>query len=153
MGGGQSVPSLQDWVAQAQKQALSKSMAQVPKPTVTNIPKDYVSVVLYAYGNPKGVIEYLKDIQTRYFSEGCKFRWSWSEERPDTALKPLLAVTPPVTNANDANDAYKRVVEAVQKEPEKYKSIVEDMRIRYFDPRFGCPNATTKQQDFRPVFR
>lgn len=153
MGGGQSVPSLQDWVAQTQRQALTKSMAQVPKPTITNIPGDYASVVLYAYGNPKGVVEFLKDIQRRYFLETCKFRWSWSEERPETSLKALLSVTPAAKSAQEANDAYKRVVEAIQKDPAKYKSILEDMNTRYFDPRFGCPQASVKQQDFTPVFR
>ena len=148
MGNAQSVKDLPTFQQYAKQRSL-----QVAEPSTETVLQDYFRCVGYAYANPKQSSLYLNDIKKRFFHAECVFRWSWSEERPETSISKTLSYIRTPDSADDANNAYKSVVQALLKKPQVYAQILDDMRIRYFDPNFSCNYATPQNQDFTPVFR
>lgn len=156
MGQGASTFSapLQRWFQMQQ----AKRPIPPPEPTADDIINKYLAVVKYAYNNPKNATIYLDDIQGRFFNKSCKFRWSWSEERPTTALSARLTTTEEAPNAGMATEYYRQVVEAISAKPERYENILNDIKIRYFDPSAVCngrgiTSAADYRKDLGPVFR
>lgn len=137
---------------------LSKIQQRGGVPRSDSIENEYVSVILYAYQKPKESSDFLNDIQKRFFTSQCKFRWSWSEERPQSEFSSLLSISRAASSASAANEAYKKVVEGISKNPQRYSSILNDLRIRYFDPQFNCSfrivnSPNEYMNDFVHVFR
>jgi len=154
MGQGSSTALSDVYAWIAAQQALNP-----PPPTPTqSLNKTYMSVVKYAYANPTKSEDYLSDIQSRFFNKECHFRWSWSEERPKTDISNLLSTVEMPATPGDAVEAYRKVVEAFVYNFDNCTDVLNDMKIRYFDPRFQCAfrnpaSPQDYQKDLDPVFR
>lgn len=154
MGAGASafLPQLNTWIT---KQRLANP---VPQPSYDAVVSNYLGVVNYAYANPQTAAIYLSDLQSRFFMTNCSFRWTWSEERPTTSLSTLLLTTPLSENAGAATESYRIVVEAIANNPEQYKAVLDDIKIRYFNPAYICnARSISSSSDYGmnlgPVFR
>jgi len=154
MGAGASsfLPDLNQWVT-AQRIANP-----VPPPSVDDIKRNYIAVVKYAYSKPAESVIYLGDIQARFFNKSCEFRWTWSEDRPQSPLNGLMSIVETPSSAGEAVESYRIVVEAIAKDPDTYKDILDDIKVRYFSTSAVCnPRNISKPADyglnFDPVFR
>lgn len=146
------LPQLNQWVDK------QRAKNPVPAPSYDDVINKYLSVVNYAYANPQEAVIYLSDIQSRFFMTNCNFRWTWSEERPTTNLSALLTTIKQSPSGGDATESYRIVVEAIANNPSQYQIILDDIKLRYFDPRYVCNSRTiSKPSDYRmnlgPVFR
>jgi len=151
-GASQFAPDLVSWVKN------QREKYPVPQPSPAEIRSKYISVVLYAYSHVGESTYYLSDIQKRFFNKSCNFRFSWSEERPTTSLSNLLTTTDSPQSSRDAIEAYRLVVEAISKNSDQYQDIINDMKVRYFDPRYVCQFRLVSTpaeygNDLDPVFR
>ena len=151
-GASQFTPDLVSWVKK------QREKYPVPQLSPAEIRTKSISVVLYAYSHVGEATHYLSDIQKRFFNTSCKFRFSWSEERPTTSLSNLLLTTEAPASSRDAVEAYRLVVEAISKNSGQYQDIINDMKVRYFDPRYVCQFRLVSTpgeygNDLDPVFR
>jgi hypothetical protein len=154
MGAGASafLPQLNAWIT---SQRLANP---VPRPSYDTVVSNYLGVVNYAYANPQTAVIYLSDLQSRFFTTNCSFRWTWSEERPTTSLSALLLTTNQPANASAATESYRIVVEAIANNPEQYRPILDDIKFRYFNPAYTCnARSISSSSDYGmnlgPVFR
>ena len=154
MGAGASafLPQLNEWIA---KQRLANPL---PPPSYDTVISKYLSVVAYAYANPQESVIFLSDLQSRFFMTNCNFRWTWSEERPTTSLSTLLASASKPATAGEAAESYRIVVGAIANNPEQYRAILDDIKIRYFNPAYVCNSRTISApsdygMNLGPVFR
>ena len=154
MGAGASsfLPTLNDWV---KKQRIANP---VPPPSVDDVKRNYIAVVKYAYSKPADSVVYLGDIQARFFNKSCEFRWTWSEDRPDSPLNSLMSIVETPSSGGAAVESYRIVVEAIAKDPATYKDILDDIKLRYFSINAICnPRNIRTPADyglnFDPVFR
>jgi hypothetical protein len=146
------LPQLNAWAA---KQRLANP---VPALSYDEVINNYLSVVNYAYANPQDAIIYLSDLQSRFFMTNCSFRWTWSEERPQSSLSARLASASQSANGISATESYRVVVEAIAKNPSQYQVILDDIKIRYFNPNYVCNSrnvgsASEYGMNLGPVFR
>jgi hypothetical protein len=146
------LPQLNAWVA---KQRLANP---VPAPSYDEVIDNYLSVVNYAYANPQDAVIYLSDLQSRFFMTNCSFRWTWSEERPQSRLSARLMSAPLPKNGLAATESYRVVVEAIAKNPSQYQAILDDIKIRYFNPTYVCNSRNVGSPsdygiNLGPVFR
>jgi hypothetical protein len=154
MGAGASafLPQLNEWIA---KQRL---VNPIPEPSYDDVINNYLSVVNYAYANPQDAVIYLSDLQSRFFMTNCSFRWTWSEERPQTSLSARLSSSTLSKNGGAATESYRIVVEAIANKPNQYQDILDDIKIRYFNPTYACNsrnvgNPSEYGMNLGPVFR
>jgi hypothetical protein len=130
----------------------------VPPPSIEDVKRNYIAVVKYAYSKPADSVIYLGDIQARFFNKTCEFRWTWSEDRPDSPLNGLMSIVETPSSSGEAVESYRIVVEAIAKDPVTYKDILDDIKLRYFSTSAKCdPRKISKPEDyglnFDPVFR
>jgi hypothetical protein len=147
----------------AQSDSLDSVFSKINKqgglPSSDTIRNEYASLILYVYQKPRESSDFLNDVQKRFFTTKCKFRWSWPDEKPQSAFSSLLAISRASNSAVVANESYKKIVVAISKEPQKYNDILTDLRLRFFDPSFDCParvfnnDPSMYMNDFAPVFR
>ena len=154
MGAGAStfLPQLNGWIANQRK------ANPVPAPSYDDVINNYLSVVNYAYANPKDSVIYLSDLQSRFFMTNCSFRWTWSEERPQSSLSARLPTAPLPSSAGAATESYRIIVEAIAKNHEQYQAILDDIKIRYFNPTYACNSRNIGSSadygmNLGPVFR
>lgn len=152
VGASSFLPTLNDWI-KAQRIANP-----VPPPSIDDVKRNYIAVVKYAYSNIADSTTYLSDLQARFFNKTCEFRWTWSEDRPQTALSNLISIVETPSSGGAAVESYRIVVEAIAKDPATYKDILDDIKVRYFSTSVTCdPRKISKPEDyglnFDPVFR
>jgi hypothetical protein len=154
MGAGASafLPQLNQWIT---RQRLANP---VPPPSYDTVVSKYLGVVTYAYANPKDAAIFLSDLQSRFFTTNCNFRWTWSEERPTTSLSTLLASASKPATAGEAAESYRIVVTAIANNPTQYKPILDDIKFRYFNPAYVCnsriiASSSEYGMNLGPVFR
>ena len=146
------LPQLNSWIA---KQRIANPL---PQPSYDDVINNYLSVVNYAYANPQNAVIYLSDLQSRFFMTNCSFRWTWSEERPQTSLSARLMSAPQPANGLSATESYRVVVEAIAKNASQYQAILDDIKIRYFNPTYVCNSRNVGSSadygmNLGPVFR